>query len=56
MTEQANDLGDQTRRMRRVGDGTCAMEGKGCKLGLERGHLGDIGADGRKILKGIGKK
>ena len=28
------------------------MEGKGCKLGLERGHLGDLGADGRKVLKG----
>jgi hypothetical protein len=32
------------------------MEGKGCKLDLERGHLGDLGADGRKVFKGIFKK
>jgi len=55
MTEQANDMGDQTRRTRRVGHVTCVMEGKGCKLGLERGHIGDLGADGRKVLKVIFK-
>jgi len=31
------------------------MEGKGCKLGLERGHLGDLGADGGKELKRISR-
>jgi hypothetical protein len=56
MTELANDLGDQTRRTRRVGYVTCVMEGKGYKLGLERGHLGDQGADGRTVLKGIFKE
>jgi hypothetical protein len=56
MTEESNDSGNQTRRRRRVEHVTCVIEGKGCKLVLERGHLGDLGANGRKVLKGIFKK